>query len=199
MRIGVNCFLLQEDIGGIKQYFISLFDELLSDNRGHEFIFFYFEHNLVELDKLSSAKWREKAILLQNQSDVKQHLCKIDLYFCPFGSLWPRPLPLPTVINLADIQEVHYPQFFSPGDRYARAYHYVGSTKMADRVVTISEFSKRTIEEFHKLAASNIIVAHNCINPKYNNGGANAEPLKNFDLPKEYVFFPANRWQHKNH
>jgi glycosyltransferase involved in cell wall biosynthesis len=196
MRIGVNCFLLQPDVGGIKQYFVALFDELLSGDYGHEYIFFYFEHNLDELNKLRFPQWREKAILLRDQLEVRRHLEKIDLYFCPFGSLWPRPLNIPTVVNLADIQEVHYPQFFSDGDLYARAYHYVGSTKMADRVVTVSDFSRRTIVKFHDISPDKIDVAHNCIHPKYLQG--DAQPLK-VDLPETFVFFPANRWRHKNH
>ncbi len=199
MRIGVNCFLLQKDIGGIKQYFLALFDELLADNRGHKYVFFYFEHNLAELEKLSSDKWRDQAILLQNQLEIKPHLAKVDLYFCPFGSLWPRPLDLPTVVSLVDIQEVHYPQFFSSRDRYARAYHYVGSTKMADRVVTISDFSKKAIVKFHKISPSKIIVAHLCADSKYSNNEKNITTLDHFDLPEKYLFFPANRWLHKNH
>jgi len=196
MRIGVNCFLLQPDVGGIKQYFISLFDELLSSDHENDYIFFYFEHNLEELGNLHSTRWRESAILLRDQLEVKRHLEKIDLYFCPFGSLWPRPLPIPTVVHLADIQEVHYPEFFSPGDLYARAYHYAGSTRMADRVITVSEFSKNTIVEFHGIPATKVTVAYNCINPKY--WSASTRKLDRV-LPSKYIFFPANRWRHKNH
>ena len=98
MRIGVNCFMLRPHIGGMKQYFRNLFGWLLENDRQNEYLFFYFRHNVDELRKLRSDRWRSNAILLEDQSQILDHLGKIDLFFCPFGPLWPRPIPLPTVM-----------------------------------------------------------------------------------------------------
>ncbi|RCJ39272.1 hypothetical protein A6769_05725 [Nostoc punctiforme NIES-2108] len=198
MRIGINCFLLQAHIGGLKQYFITLFKELLERDIDNEYIFFWFEHNAEELDKLGTDSWRKNAILLQDQLQVLSYLDKIDLYFCPFGVLYPRPLPKPTVMTLVDIQEVFYPEFFTLEDRYNRELHFPSSTRMADRVITISEFSKGTIVEHHRLAPEKVIVSYLSTDERYYRSNQIAQ-APDRDLPKDFILFPANFWKHKNH
>jgi len=156
MRIGVNCYQLLADIGGLKQYFLRLFRELLKNDEQNTYIFFYFSHNLDELSYLDDLDWQENAIELKDQQEVKEHLGKIDLYFCPFGALWPRPVPVPTVVTLVDIQEAFYPEYFTAQDLFNRHFHYTGSTKMADRVITISEFSRETIVKHLKISPHKI-------------------------------------------
>jgi glycosyltransferase involved in cell wall biosynthesis len=199
MRIGVNCFLLQAHIGGLKQYFITLFDWLLQNDRDNEYIFFHFPHNDGELAKLASDKWKRRSVLLSNQSEIGAHLKRLDVYFCPFSALWPRPVKLPSVMTLVDIQEVFYPQFFTRHDLYEREYHYPSSTRAADRVITISEFSKSTLVKHHGIAESKVIVAHLCADPAF----FRTDQMKaatNGPVPfADFVFFPANRWHHKNH
>jgi len=198
MRIGVNCFLLQKDVGGIKQYFFSLFRELLTRDDSNQYIFFYFKQNIAELNKLENAKWKENGIFLHSQKEIHRYLNKIDLYFCPFGTLYPRPLPLPTVVTLVDIQEVFYPDFFTLHNLLARDYHYKGSTRMADRVVTISDFSKQTIVEHHRVSDEKVKVAYLCADERFYKANEIAR-RPDFPLPERFVFYPANHWMHKNH
>lgn len=198
MRIGVNCYILAPDIGGIKQYFFSLFRELLDNDTDNEYVFFYFDHNVDELDSLGNSCWQKHGIALRNQNEIRKHLKKIDLYFCPFSTLWPRPLPVPTVVFLHDIQEVYYPEFFTRRNLAARAYHYVGSTRMADHVIVNSNFSKQTIIENHRVADKKISVAHLCADSRFYRANEVARSPEVM-LPDEFVFFPANHWQHKNH
>lgn len=199
MRIGVNIFSLHANLGGVKQYFFHLFHELLATDNQNEYIFFYFPHNIEELANLTNNRWQANAILLNDQLEVKHFLDKIDLYFCPFGALWPRPLPIPMVVTLVDIQEVFYPQFFTDFDLYNRAYHYSGSIRMADQVITISHFSKKTIVQHHHLPAHKITVAHLCADARYYRAAQIACPPQS-QLPSgDFILYPANRWVHKNH
>jgi glycosyltransferase involved in cell wall biosynthesis len=198
VRIGVNCFLLQAHIGGLKQYFLTLFKELLLHDSENQYVFFWFSHNADELEKLETERWKENAILLNDQREMTAYLDRLDLYFCPFGALYPRPLPLPTVVTLADIQEVFYPEFFTVADRYMHDLHVPSSTHMADRVVTISNFSKSTIVRHHRVAEEKVIVAHLSADERYYQSEQVARPLDR-PLPDEFIFYPANFWKHKNH
>jgi glycosyltransferase involved in cell wall biosynthesis len=136
---------------------------------------------------------------LQDQSQIAAHLSGLDVYFCPFNALWPRPVPLPSVVTLVDIQEVFYPQFFTRSELFNRAYHYSASTRAADRVVTISEYSKATLIEHHGLSPAKVIVAYLCAEPRYFEAQRIQVP-PDFPIPfADFVFFPANRWFHKNH
>jgi glycosyltransferase involved in cell wall biosynthesis len=198
MRIGVNCYLLQPHIGGLRQYFLTLFRELLERDGEHEYVFFWYAHNAEELERLGTDRWRRHAVLLSDQRHVLAHLDRIDLYFCPFSALYPRPVPRPTVMTLVDIQEAFYPEFFTPADRYTRALHFPGSTRMADRVITISEFSRRTIIEQHRVPPARVDVVYLCPDERYARSGAVARSPA-APLPARFVFYPANFWKHKNH
>jgi glycosyltransferase involved in cell wall biosynthesis len=199
MRIGVNCFLLQSHVGGVKQYFLTLFNWLLESDLDNSYVLFYFEHNLTELGKLKSDRWRSDARLLSNQDQIADYLSDIDLYFCPFNSLWPRPVSIPSVVMLVDIQEEFYPQFFTAEDLYYRDYHYPASTRAADRVLTISDFSKASIVRYHGVRKSKVIVAHLSADPLYFEAPAIAMP-PDVKVPfSQFLFFPANCWPHKNH
>lgn len=197
MKIGVNCFLLQKNIGGIRQYFHRLFKELLDNDHENSYMFFYFEHNIIEMEHLNNNRWKENAILLEDQNAIKQYLHKIDLYFCPFGSLWPRPVQVPSVVTLVDIQEKYFPQFFSKQDLWNREYHYEGSTRVADGVITISEFSKDSIVRHHKISGDKIHVAYLAAED-YFYKPVTTDDIK-LKLPERFIFYPANRWLHKNH
>lgn len=198
MRIGVNCYMLQPQLGGLKQYFLTLFRELLERDGENQYVFFWYRHNAKELEELGTERWRRDAVLLEDQRQVLAHLDKIDLYFCPLTALYPRPVPRPTVMTLVDIQEVFYPEFFTPADRYLRELHFPGSTRMADRVITISEFSRRTIIEHHRLPAERVAVVYLCADDRYGRSAAVARPPAG-PLPPRFVFYPANPWKHKNH
>jgi glycosyltransferase involved in cell wall biosynthesis len=199
MRIGVNCYQLLPDIGGLKQYFLVLFRELLKNDKQNTYLFFYFSHNLDELSHLDDLNWQENAIELNDQQEVYEHLDKIDLYFCPFGALWPRPVPMPTVVTLVDIQEVIYPEYFTAQDLFNRHFHYRGSTKMADRIITISDFSRQTIAKHHKISPHKICVVQLCADDLFYQERVVIYP-SNIPLSNgEYIFYPANFWQHKNH
>jgi len=199
MRIGVNCYQLLADIGGLKQYFLRLFRELLKNDEQNTYIFFYFSHNIGELAHLNDLDWQENAIELKDQQEVYEYLDKIDLYFCPFGALWPRPVPVPTVVTLVDIQEAFYPEYFTAQDLFNRHFHYTGSTKMADRVITISEFSRETIVKHHKISPHKTRAIHLCADDLFYQESEVFHP-PNIALPNsEFIFYPANFWQHKNH
>jgi glycosyltransferase involved in cell wall biosynthesis len=198
MRIGINCYLLEPHIGGIKQYFLALCRELLLHDHQNQYVLFYFPHNISELEKLGSEIIARHGILLREQGEIREHLHRIDLYFCPFGSLIPRPLPLPTVVTIVDIQEVFFPEFFTLHNLVARFWHYAGSTKMADHVLTISDFSRDTLVRHHRLPPEKITVAHLCADERFYRAAETARrPAA--ALPEHYIFYPANRWLHKNH
>ncbi len=198
MRVGVNCYPLQSSIGGLKQYFVTLFHRLLTCHTNHEFVFFHFPHNAEELSKLGTTAWKAQAVLLRDQTEILQHLETIDLYFCPVGPLWPRPVPKPSLAMLADIQETRYPEFFTAEDLFQRDWHFRGSTRIADLVITISEFSKQAIVEHHRVAAGKVKVIYPAADGRYYRAAA-IEVAPKRPFPERFALYPANRWRHKNH
>jgi hypothetical protein len=84
-------------------------------------------------------------------------------------------------------------------DLYNRAFHYPSSTRAADRVITISEYSKSTIVAHHGIGPDKVIVAHLCADPLYFEAPDIARAPDRAIPFDRFLFFPANRWHHKNH
>jgi glycosyltransferase involved in cell wall biosynthesis len=62
------------------------------------------------------------------------------------------------VLSIHDIQHEFFPQFFSRRDRLLRRLRWRPSARAADHIVTISEYSRRTICERFELPAEKISV-----------------------------------------
>jgi glycosyltransferase involved in cell wall biosynthesis len=195
MRIGIGLNLFTPDAGGVANYVVTLLRHWPEFAPNHQMVLFTFDHNEAMLSQLPPESRRHE-IRIQTQEDMLQHLDKIDVYFCPFNTLWPRPIPLPSVITFTDMQERFYPQFFTAKQLEERFHHYDWSLRMADVVIAISDFTKRSCTDIVGISARKVQTIH----------------LSPDDLPpprepagwqsagwEKFLYYPANFWDHKNH
>ena len=195
MKIGINLWLLVEEGGGVCNYVLTLLRHWHQYYPDNSLILFSFPQNETLLGTLP-ASCRSHEIRLQAQEEIANHLDKFDIYFCPIGSLYPRPLPKPCVITLVDIQERFFPEFFSREDFESRLYHYDISLRLADRTITISDFSKNTFVRMLGVPSRKIDRIYLCSDEL-------PEAVQPGDWPlgenEPFIFYPANNWPHKNH
>jgi glycosyltransferase involved in cell wall biosynthesis len=196
MRIGIGLNLLAPDNGGVTNYALTLlrhWPELAPD---HPMVLFSFAHNEPLLATLPAASRRHE-IRLQTQEEALDHFEKIDVYFCPFGTLWPRPVRKPSALTFHDMQERFYPEFFTPKEHEERFFHYDWSLRMADAVVTISDFTRDMAVRIVGAAPSKMHVVHHVPDAL----PAPEQPAAGgpFAAGRPFVFYPANFWKHKNH
>lgn len=197
MKIGINLFLMLPHVGGLTNYVMTFLRKWPAYFPEDRLILFTFPGNDELLAKLSS-EIKTDEIRLTSQDDIYRHLDIFDILFCPFGSLAPRPIPKPSVITLVDIQERFYPDFFTQQDIINRLYHYNASLKMSDQVITISEFSKKSITRIIGIPEDKVHTIYLSADVLPANG-------KRPSLPDEwgsklpFIFYPANDWPHKNH
>lgn len=195
MRIGIGLNLFQPDAGGVANYVVTLLRHWPEFAPEHQLVLFTFDHNEAMLSQLPPESRRHE-LRLQTQEEMELHLDKIDAYFCPFNTLWPRPLPLPTILTFTDMQERFYPNFFTTAQLTERFHHYDWSLRMADTVIAISDFTKRSCVDIVGISPRKIRTIH----------------LAPDDLPapqrpadwdaagwEKFVYYPANFWDHKNH
>ncbi|HSW45904.1 MAG TPA: glycosyltransferase [Phycisphaerae bacterium] len=71
----------------------------------------------------------------------------VDAAFFPLFFFFPRPLPIPVVVHIPDLQHEFYPEYFPPDQLAWRRERIPESVAMADAVVTCSEFSAATMRE----------------------------------------------------
>lgn len=195
MRIGIGLNLFQPDSGGVGNYVLTLLRHWPRLAPEHPMVLFTFDHNESMLSLLPPESRRHE-YRIQVQEDVSAHLDKIDLYFCPFSSLWPRPLPLPTALTFHDMQERFFPQFFTPAQMEERFFHYDWSLRMADAVIAISDFTRQSCIDVTGISGRKIRRVYHAPDelpsPQVPEGWASAGWEK-------FLFYPANFWEHKNH
>lgn len=196
MRIGIGLNLLAPDNGGVTNYALTLLRHWPEYAPEHPMVLFSFAHNEPLLATLPAAS-RQHEIRIQTQEEALEHFDKIDVYFCPFGTLWPRPVRKPSVLTFHDMQERFYPEFFTPKEHEERFFHYDWSLRMADAVIAISDFTRDMAVRFTGASRRKIhVVPHvpdALPNPVLPTGWQPG------DSGRPFVFYPANFWKHKNH
>lgn len=195
MRVGIGLNLLAPDNGGVTNYALTLLRNWPHFAPEYPMVLFSFAHNEPLLATLPPEARRHE-IRLQTQEEALEHFDKIDVYFCPFGTLWPRPVRKPSVLTFHDMQERFYPEFFTPKEHEERFFHYDWSLRMADAVIAISEFTRDMAVKIAGASRAKFHVVHHVPDEL----PAPQRPA-NWSLAdgRPFVFYPANFWRHKNH
>ena len=105
------------------------------------------------------------------------------------------------VTTIHDVQELYYPEFFTPNQRAYRAREYSKATKQSSHIVVSYNHVKNDLMRFFQVPAEMIDVIllqmdnHWVCKMTQNN----LIDLKQYNLPEKYLLYPANAWSHKNH
>jgi glycosyltransferase involved in cell wall biosynthesis len=126
---------------------------------------------------------------------------RFDVLFSPLLILEPLRSGIPSAVTIPDLQHEFYPEFFGPKVLQWRRETFRPSVFYSDVVFTISEYSKRTIVEKFHADPQKIVVVDLATDPEFQTSPspqaqASFRDLRLFD---EYIYYPANYWEHKNH
>ncbi len=104
------------------------------------------------------------------------------------------------VLTIHDLQHEFFPEFFSRRDRLLRRLRWKPSAQAADHVLTISEFSRRTICERFDLSPQKVTAVHLARRPTLDPDTKRTKLLKGLDLLSgPWVVYPASPLPAKNH
>jgi glycosyltransferase involved in cell wall biosynthesis len=115
---------------------------------------------------------------------------------------FPEMRPFPNVLTVADLQHVHYPEFFSAEEWRGRDHVYRESCAHATHIVCMSEFTRQDLHRSYGIPLERMTTIWNIpsraawlpISPE-----RRSDLLAAMDLRGPYLFFPAHSWPHKNH
>ena len=129
----------------------------------------------------------------------KIHDIKPDLVIYPGGETLSYENKYKSVVPVFDIMHKYesYPEINSFTVNYTRNLHYKRVVKNASIVFVDSEVGKKQLEESYSCKRSLKIFKLPYIAPPYiyNSKDFSSE----LELPKKYLFYPAQFWEHKNH
>jgi glycosyltransferase involved in cell wall biosynthesis len=124
----------------------------------------------------------------------------LDLLHVPFQT--PPTYDLPYICTMHDVQELHFPEYFSAKEREVRAIHYRKSLENAVRIVVSFEHVKSDLIRFFGCPEDKVRVMplpyRNCMlrqleTPKL------AETAAKYSGVSPFFLYPAQTWVHKNH
>ena len=129
----------------------------------------------------------------------------VDLLYCPFTALEHAEPGIPTVCTVYDLQYKTYPQFFPPEEVEHRNRVFLDACSQATALTAISEYSRQSAIAHGSLDPSRIRMislrmAHRISSGKKTHVDRNLKILERLNLvSQQYLLYPANFWEHKNH
>lgn len=171
MRIAVNTrFLISGKMEGFGWYTYEVTKRLVENHPEHEFIFFFdrpfdkrfvFGKNVIPVVVSPPARhpilfkiWFDYSVTRA----LKKY--KADLFFSPDGYLSLRT-NVPQVGVIHDINFEHFPEDLPKGARnYLRSY-FPKFARKAEKIITVSEYSKKDIAETYGISPEKIIASWN--------------------------------------
>ena len=128
---------------------------------------------------------------------------KLDIIYSPSVPFFPMRIKGKLIISPHDIQQVHYPQYFSLVERWRRATFFPVTFKKADIIQASSYFMKNEFHRYMKAPLNKIVVIPEGVMDVFIQFRSNLNKskviMKKFGLNPGYLFYPAQHWQHKNH
>jgi glycosyltransferase involved in cell wall biosynthesis len=109
---------------------------------------------------------------------------------------------MPSIYQPWDLQHLHYPQFFSKTEFAIRERWYRAYCAQAAFVCVQTEWSRRDLIEKYGLSPDKVVVirwgsvfdAYPTPSPQ-----AKRDAVEKYHLPRQFFFYPAVTWRHKNH
>jgi glycosyltransferase involved in cell wall biosynthesis len=214
--------------GGIRQYSFNML-KMISENNTGEFKFFiyhkrkdklfldiidknenfqlisthFFPKTFIKLynslGKIVSALTLKKLTFKKQFCDFLINHYKIQIVHCPYQFI-PKTQKAKLITTMHDVQELHFPEFFSEQEKQNRAVNYPDYMKRADTIVVSYNHIKEDLIHFFKINSSKIYTLLIGLNDlwiaEYLNKGIRQEYKQDFS---NYLLYPANSWKHKNH
>ncbi len=109
---------------------------------------------------------------------------------------------VPVIPTMHDVQEFHFPEFFSVSERLHRAINNLKSVSESDHIIVSFSHIKNDLIKFYSIADEKISVcpppfADDWFSTK---NETDWEILQaRYSISKKYLLYPAATWPHKNH
>ena len=177
MNIAINTrFLLPHKMEGFGWFTYEVVKRMVEQHPEHQFFFFFdraydkkfvFGKNVTPIVLHPQARHPILFKIWFNYSVTKAlKKCNIDLFFSPDGYL-----SLKTNVKqigvIHDLNFEHYPEDIPKSARKYLLKYFPLFAKKANKIITVSEFSKQDIINQYKINDDKIVVAHNGGNEKF--------------------------------
>ncbi|MEJ7711151.1 MAG: glycosyltransferase family 1 protein [Pyrinomonadaceae bacterium] len=126
----------------------------------------------------------------------------------PVGEHVPYVVPtlldvqVPYIVTIHDVQEIHFPEYFSPAQRAIRAMHKWQTLDRAGKIIVSFGHVKEDLIKYFNLPESKIHVCpipFNSISLQAPTPAAARKYNERYAAWVPFLLYPAQTWRHKNH
>lgn len=216
MKIGVF-IATTKGKGGTYQYSLSFIQALKKTKLKDNFVLFS-SNKVFKKEKREVKLFRIRRFLgglydnllradlslrINRKLDFRKNGFDLMLYPVVHSSCFQQKIPY--IVCIHDLQHRINPQFpevSQKGEWKQREFLYKNSLEKAAAIIAESKTGKEYIEKFYNISPEKIAVLP-YLSPPYLTKKINTAFLnrvrKKYYLPKQYIFYPAQFWPHKNH
>lgn len=126
----------------------------------------------------------------------------INLLHVPYQTAPYYDLPYPLLVTMHDVQELHYPEFFTPQERAWRAEHYLKALEKCSGAIVSINHVKQDLIKYFRLDINKIYVCpltYKTINLQKPLDEEKISYQNKYKQWHNFLLYPAQTWQHKNH
>lgn len=186
--------------GGVYQYAMRLLQAMLSysDNKivviinpECESLFCHWLHNVnFKLVNLRHACYFNNIIEKEN----------IEIVHSPIQVLPNISLMIPMISTQHDLQQYHFPEFFTNEELLFRNTYYRKSAEFSERIIVSFNHVRDDIVKYYNICSDKIDVCTMGMPEKVSLTSDQIGLIKSkYGLPSQYILYTANTWRHKNH
>ncbi len=149
--------------------------------------------------RLKSLYW---ALLSREKRRSLLRQLEVDVLFCPFTAPFFFDPAVPVVSVVYDLQYRYYPQFFTPEQRFFRHQHFTEASRLAGRLICISDYVRETVLENADVRPERVqTIPLGCLQKLPDPSAEEvARAIERLGLREGgFLLYPANFWPHKNH
>jgi glycosyltransferase involved in cell wall biosynthesis len=125
---------------------------------------------------------------------------RLDLIHCPLQTTRALAWRTPTLITMHDVQELRFPEFFSPFHRLYRAGVHWWAMELASRVVVSFAHVREDLLRYFRLPPAKVAVCPVPVNADWLPAAPPAADVcARHGIAPDFLLYPAQTWPHKNH
>ena len=151
--------------------------------------------------RLPVGLWRQVAIYIHSFVRKVMKL-KCDLWVFPSQDMWSCMVPVPAVVAIHDLMhryEKHFSEVSARGEYEAREWEYRNMCLWAKAILVDSEMGRVHVHESYGLDLNRINVLPYTLPAYIYSKHVPVDFDQKYPLPKKFIFYPAQFWEHKNH